>query len=58
VFLEGAMPGFVSRDVLYLKVDDANRDDFIAAGLEPFAHETRGLWMVMSLHRAPEPQED
>jgi DNA transformation protein len=28
--------GIIARDVLYLKVDDTNRAEFIAAGSEPF----------------------
>src|SRR4051812_32669393 len=28
--------GIIARDVLYLKVDDTNRADFVAAGSEPF----------------------
>ena len=36
VYLEGAMFGLVSDDVLYFRTDDANRGDYEAAGMEPF----------------------
>jgi DNA transformation protein len=55
VFLDGAMFGLVAEDVLYLKTDDANRDAFVRAGLEPFTYTRRGEGVVMSYHRAPEP---
>jgi DNA transformation protein and related proteins len=28
--------GIIFRDILYFKVDDANRDDYVHAGMEPF----------------------
>ena len=36
VFLDGLMFGLVAGDTLYLKVDDGNRDGYVAEGLEPF----------------------
>ena len=32
----GTMFGLVADDVVYLKVDDSNRDDFVQAGSAPF----------------------
>jgi DNA transformation protein len=32
----GVMFGLIADDVVYLKVDDSNRDDFVAAGSVPF----------------------
>ena len=41
VFADGLMFGLVVRDVIYLKVDDANRADFEREGSAPFTY-TRG----------------
>lgn len=53
IFREGLMFGLVADDVLYLKVDDQNRNDFIARGLEPFIYVKDGKPMAMSYHQAP-----
>lgn len=36
LFREGKIFGLIADDVVYLKVDDSNRDEFEAAGSEPF----------------------
>ena len=36
IFLDGRMFALVSKDVLYFKVDDENRGDYEAAGMEQF----------------------
>lgn len=36
MFLDGLMFGLVAGDTLYLKVDDGNRDGYVAVGMEPF----------------------
>jgi DNA transformation protein len=36
LYREGRMFGLVADDVVYLKVDEANREDFIRAGSAPF----------------------
>ena len=36
IYCRGVMFALVADDVLYLKVDDSNRGDFEAAGMEPF----------------------
>lgn len=41
IFADGLMFGLVVRDVIYLKVDDANRGDFEREGSAPFTY-TRG----------------
>lgn len=41
IFADGLMFGLVVRDVIYLKVDDANRADFEREGSAPFTY-TRG----------------
>lgn len=39
LYRRGIMFGLVFDDVLYLKVDQINRPDFVAAGMEPFTYE-------------------
>jgi len=41
IFADGLMFGLVVRDVIYLKVDDANRAEFEREGSAPFTY-TRG----------------
>jgi len=36
LYHRGFFFGIIARDVLYLKVDDANRPDYQAAGMRPF----------------------
>jgi DNA transformation protein len=36
LYCDGVFFGIVARDVLYLKVDDSNRDDYVRAGMPPF----------------------
>ena len=38
LFRQGAMFGLISRDTLYLRVDDRSRADFIAAGSRVFRY--------------------
>ena len=38
LFRQGAMFGLISRDTLYLRVDDRTRPDFIAAGSRVFRY--------------------
>ena len=58
VFLDGMMFGLIADGDLYLKVDDANREDFVKAGLGPFVYGGKDRPTTMSYHRAPEPIED
>jgi TfoX/Sxy family transcriptional regulator of competence genes len=39
LYRNGAMFGLISRDTLYLRVDDRNRPDFLAAGSRPFSYQ-------------------
>ena len=41
IFRDGLMFGLIIRDVIYLKVDDTNADDFKREGSTPFTY-TRG----------------
>ncbi len=43
----------IDDDVLYLKVDDTNRPDFVAKGMKPFAPFGEG-GEVMQYYRLPE----
>ncbi len=36
LYRAGVMFGLIADDVAYLKVDDSNRQDFVAAGAAPF----------------------
>ena len=36
LYCRGVFFGIIARDVLYLKVDDTNRPDFVRAGMRPF----------------------
>jgi len=54
IFRDGLMFGLVADEVFYLKVDDQNRPDFEARGLEPFQYEKQGKLQTMSYYQAPE----
>ncbi len=53
VYLDGTMFGLVADDVLYLKVDDANRGDFEAAGSGPFVYQGKTRPVAMSYYQVP-----
>jgi DNA transformation protein len=42
LYRAGLLFGLVIRDVLYFKVGDGNRADYLAAGAKPFVHRRRG----------------
>jgi DNA transformation protein len=47
--------GLIDDDILYLKVDDTNRDDYVARGCEPFRPVADDPNAVsMSYYRVPE----
>jgi DNA transformation protein and related proteins len=54
VFLEGLMFALVIDDTLYFKADDANRDDFLDEGLEPFSYRRGDKDIALSYYQAPE----
>ena len=54
IFLEGLMFALVADNVLYLKVDDDNRADFLELGLQAFSYEKQGKSMNLSYFQAPE----
>jgi len=54
LYHDGLFFALIAEDALYLKVDDENRAQFEAAGLEPFVYVTKdGDRMAMSYHQAP-----
>jgi DNA transformation protein and related proteins len=55
VFIDGLMIGLIADDQLYLKVDDALRPRFEAAGLVPFTYSKKtGNPVVMNFWQAPD----
>ncbi len=54
IFLDGLMFGLIANNDLYLKVDDDNREDFTALGLQAFTYNKNGKLMQMSYSQAPE----
>ena len=54
LYHEGLFFGLIAEDVLYLKVDDDNREQFESAGLPAFVYVTKdGDRMAMSYRQAP-----
>ena len=55
VFCDGVMLGIVSDNMLYLRVDDLNRDAFAeAASTPPLNYAKKGSVIDLSYWRAPE----
>ena len=54
VYLDGLMFGLIAEDVLYFKVDDGNRQDYVEAGSEPFTYEGKSRPVEMSYYRVPD----
>jgi len=55
VYLDGLFMALIDDGQLFLKVDDATRERFVAAGCLPFTYPTKdGERMVMSYYRPPE----
>jgi DNA transformation protein len=55
VFCDGLMFGMVTKDTLYLRVDDHNRAAFMEAGsFPPLSYEKKGCTIDLSFWRAPE----
>lgn len=42
VFYRGLMFALIANDVLHFKVDERNRPDYEAAGMEPFSYQRKG----------------
>ena len=55
VFCDGVMLGMVTDNMLYLRVDDHNREAFQeAASSPPLSYEKKGFAIDLSFWRAPE----
>lgn len=53
IYYSGHFFAIVVDDVLYFKVDDSNRGDYEAAGMEPFTYTADGKTSVMSFYEVP-----
>ncbi|MDX2288483.1 MAG: TfoX/Sxy family protein [Hyphomicrobiaceae bacterium] len=54
LFADGVMFALIADEVLYLKVDAANRGDFEAERLGPFTYQSKGRPVELSYWRAPD----
>ena len=54
LFLDDVMFALIARDVLYFKVDERNRADYIAAGAAPFTYQRRQRPIEMSYFEVPD----
>lgn len=54
IYLDKRMFALVANDTLYLKVDGASREEFLAAALEPFSYAKKGKIYQLSYYAAPE----
>jgi DNA transformation protein len=54
IFLDDLMMGLITDNELYLKVDEANLQQFSELGLMPFVYNKQGKKMEMSYYQAPE----
>jgi DNA transformation protein len=54
LYREGKIFGVVADDVMYLKVDDSNREDYLKAGSAPFnPYPDKAKTTVMSYYEIP-----
>lgn len=54
IFMHGVMFALVADDILYLKTDQSNVEDYRARGLSPFQYHKRGRLVSLSYYAAPE----
>ena len=54
LYTNGVMFALIAYDTLYFKVDDSNRDDFLALGMQPFTYDGKGKPIQMSYYQLPE----
>jgi DNA transformation protein len=55
LYTKGVMFALIADNTLYFKVDDSNRDDFVAAGMQPFTYEGKDKPIQMSYSQLPQP---
>lgn len=53
LYKNGVIFAIIADDVLYFKVDDSNRSDYVACGAEPFTYEAKGKRVSMSYWQVP-----
>jgi DNA transformation protein len=54
LYLEGTMFALIASDTLYFKVDDDNRDDYLAVGMAPFTYDGKHKPIQMSYYHLPD----
>ncbi len=54
IYCDGLMFALLDDEVIYLKVDDSNKPDFVAENLPPFTYGKGGKKMEMAYFRIPE----
>lgn len=54
LYAEGVMFALIAGETLYFKVDDQNREAYLAAGSEPFTYDRNGKFVQMSYYRLPD----
>lgn len=53
LYKNGVIFAIIADEVLYFKVDDSNRPDYVACGSEPFTYEAKGKRVSMSYWQVP-----
>ena len=54
LYLEGVMFALIAYETLYFKVDDENREDYLAAETGPFIYNRNGKSIEMSYYQLPD----
>lgn len=54
IYTEGVIFALIADEVLYFKVDDSNRHDYLNAGMRPFTYEGKGKPIEMSYCQLPD----
>lgn len=58
VYVEEVFVAVIIDDILYLKADEQNRPDFVAAGSEAFVYQAKGKTVTLGFWRAPDEAMD
>ena len=54
LYAEGVMFALIAEEILYFKVDDENRQPYLAAGSGPFIYDRKGKFIQMSYYQLPD----
>ena len=54
LFLDGTMFALIDRNRLYIKADNQTKEEFAAAGAEPFTYRRQGKQIALSYWVAPD----